>query len=143
LEDELLSAIQEESSAARVNGDDGRFSAIDAYFAGDDNETEVERRRSLLRLLSCIRPQLADLLGGPPADLEIYSGSDPLAFREKISAIESNRPPLGRLDPQSLRRAYHMESAVHPGFWLDRVGLSPTSPGGGAPHSHPDSSPAS
>ena len=71
LEDELFTAILEESFAARLNGDDGRLRAVDGYFAGDDNETEVERRRSLLRLLSCIRPQLADLLGGPPADWDV------------------------------------------------------------------------
>lgn len=71
LEHELFTAILEESLASRVTGDDGRFRAIDAYFAGDDNETEGERRRSLLRLLSWIRPQLADLLGVPPADEEI------------------------------------------------------------------------
>ncbi|MFP5235948.1 MAG: hypothetical protein ACLGSD_08585 [Acidobacteriota bacterium] len=71
LEDELFTAILEESSAASVNGDDGRFRAMDTYFAGDDYETEGERRRSLLRLLSRIRPQLADLLGGQPANEEI------------------------------------------------------------------------
>lgn len=61
----------ENSNPAKVTGDDGRFRAIDTYFAGDDNETEGERRRSLLRLLSWIRPQLADLLGVLPADEEI------------------------------------------------------------------------
>jgi len=70
LEGELFNAILEKSSAPRVHGGDGRFAEIDAYFAGDDNETEGERRRSLLRLLSWIRPQLADLLGGPPVDEE-------------------------------------------------------------------------
>jgi hypothetical protein len=70
LEDELFHAIRQEVSAFCGNGDGGDFSEIDDYFAGDDNETETERRRSLLRLLGTIRPQLADLLSCPPSNVE-------------------------------------------------------------------------
>jgi hypothetical protein len=41
------------------------FQRIDAYFAADEPETELQYRRSLLRLLADLRPQLAELLGGP------------------------------------------------------------------------------
>jgi hypothetical protein len=65
LEDELFHGIRAESlSSARVGGYGGDFAEIDDYFAGGDNETETEQRRSLLRLLGKVRPQLAELLGG-------------------------------------------------------------------------------
>jgi hypothetical protein len=44
---------------------ENNFERIDAYFAADEPETELQYRRSLLGLLADLRPQLAELLGGP------------------------------------------------------------------------------
>lgn len=64
LEDELLAAIQ-----ASGGEENPALAIIDEYFSGDDEfEHEVEHRRVLLWLLSFLRPRLANLLGGPPAD---------------------------------------------------------------------------
>lgn len=64
LEDKLMGAIQasggEESSALAI---------IDEYLSGDEEfEEEAEHRQVLLWLLSLVRPRLANLLGGPPAN---------------------------------------------------------------------------
>lgn len=62
IEYELLSAEIADSRAGRPNPD---FARIDAYFAEDHDENEAEYRRSLVRLLADLRPQLAVLIGGP------------------------------------------------------------------------------
>jgi hypothetical protein len=60
LEDELQTAMWQ----AAVDGAMGHALAeVDAYFEQEDEETPTAYRRSLLRLLSLLRPQLADLLG--------------------------------------------------------------------------------
>jgi hypothetical protein len=60
LEDELQAAICQ----AMIDGEmDLALEEIDVYFAHDDEETLIAYRRSLLRLLGLLRPQLADLLG--------------------------------------------------------------------------------
>jgi hypothetical protein len=58
----LLLAEITDSRAGRSNAD---FARIDAYFAADPDETEAEYRNSLVRLLADLRPQLAELIGGP------------------------------------------------------------------------------
>lgn len=62
IENELLSAEVTDSRSGRPNAD---FARIDAYFAADHDETEAEYRRSLVRLLADLRPDLADLIGSP------------------------------------------------------------------------------
>ena len=62
LERELLLAVVGDSRNPRA---ENNFERIDAYFAADEPETELQYRRSLLRLLADLRPQLAELLGGP------------------------------------------------------------------------------
>jgi len=62
LEEELFAAAVADSNGARAEVD---FERIDAYFAADHTETEAEYQRSLLRLIADLRPQLAELLGGP------------------------------------------------------------------------------
>ena len=62
LEDELQAAICQTTTDG---GMDSTLAEIDAYFAHDDDEDLTAYRRSLLRLLALLRPQLADLLGGP------------------------------------------------------------------------------
>jgi hypothetical protein len=62
LEQELFRAIVAET---RLPPAQARFEKIDAYFAADEPETEIQYRRSLLRLLADLRPQLAELVGGP------------------------------------------------------------------------------
>ena len=62
LEQELLHAVMAETRRPRAQAN---FERIDAYFAADDPETEMQYRRSLLRLLADLRPQLAELVGGP------------------------------------------------------------------------------
>ena len=62
LEQELLLAAVADS---RSRQPEDRFQRLDAYFAADLDETELQYRRSLLRLLADFRPQLAELLGGP------------------------------------------------------------------------------
>ena len=63
LEDELLDAIQanpEEQTALAI---------VDEYLAGNDAfEPETQHRQMLLWLLSLFWPNLADLLGCPPAE---------------------------------------------------------------------------
>ncbi len=62
LERELLLAVVGDSRNSR---EENNFERIDAYFAADEPETELQYRRSLLGLLADLRPQLAELLGGP------------------------------------------------------------------------------
>jgi hypothetical protein len=62
LEQELLLAAVADSRSLHQ---EDRFQRLDAYFAADLEETELQYRRSLLRLLADFRPQLAELLGGP------------------------------------------------------------------------------
>jgi hypothetical protein len=62
LEQELFLAVVSESHRPRAQA---RFQRIDAYFARDEPQTELQYRRSLLRLLADLRPQLAELVGGP------------------------------------------------------------------------------
>jgi hypothetical protein len=62
LEHELFLAVVTDSSRTRAQA---RFRRIDDYFAADKRETELQYRRSLLRLLADLRPQLAELVGGP------------------------------------------------------------------------------
>jgi hypothetical protein len=62
LEQELLLAAVADSRSLLP---EDRFRQLDAYFAADLEETELQYRRSLLRLLAEFRPQLAELLGGP------------------------------------------------------------------------------
>jgi hypothetical protein len=62
LERELLLAVVGDSRNPRA---ENNFERIDAYFAADEPETELQYRRSLLGLLADLRPQLAELLGGP------------------------------------------------------------------------------
>jgi hypothetical protein len=67
LDDEVFNAIQADSSSC---GGDGRdFGEIDDYLGDDEEyEDEADQRRSTLRLLASLRPQLAELLGFPPAE---------------------------------------------------------------------------
>ena len=68
LEDELFNSIMADSSPGCDDQSEG-FEEIDDSFDGDDEyEDEAEQRRSTLRLLATLRPQLAELLGGPPAE---------------------------------------------------------------------------
>ncbi len=62
LEHELFLAVVADSNRPRAQA---RFQRIDDYFAADNPETEAQYRRSLLRLLADLRPQLAELVGGP------------------------------------------------------------------------------
>jgi hypothetical protein len=62
LEQELLMAVVADSNLPR---DKALFEHIDGYFAADEPETESQYRHSLLRLLADLRPQLAELVGGP------------------------------------------------------------------------------
>lgn len=62
LEQELLLAVVADSRSLQP---EDRFRTLDDYFAADLDETEIQYRRSLLRLLADFRPQLAELLGGP------------------------------------------------------------------------------
>lgn len=62
LERELLLAVVGDSRNPLA---ENNFERIDAYFAADEPETELQYRRSLLGLLADLRPQLAELLGGP------------------------------------------------------------------------------
>ncbi len=68
LEDLLFNEIMADSSASSDEESED-FEDVDDYFEGDDeNEDEAEQRRSTLRVLATLRPQLAELLGGPPAE---------------------------------------------------------------------------
>ncbi len=62
IEHELLLAVVADFNRPRAQA---RFQRIDDYFAADNPETEAQYRRSLLRLLADLRPQLAELVGGP------------------------------------------------------------------------------
>jgi hypothetical protein len=62
LERELLLAVVADSRNPLA---ENNFERIDTYFAADEPETELQYRRSLLGLLADLRPQLAELLGGP------------------------------------------------------------------------------
>ena len=67
LEKELFNAIVEDTSSAR-DGDSEAYAEFDEDFSGEeDYEDEDDRRRSALRLLATMRPQLAELLGAQPA----------------------------------------------------------------------------
>jgi hypothetical protein len=65
IEKELVSAAVTDSRNARPDAD---FARIDAYFSADPDETEAQYRRSLVRLLADLRPDLAELIGGPRRD---------------------------------------------------------------------------
>jgi hypothetical protein len=68
LEAELFNAIMADSSASSDEESED-FEGVDDYLDGDEEcEDEVEQRRSTLRVLATLRPQLAELLGGPPAE---------------------------------------------------------------------------
>ena len=67
LETELWNAIMEDFSADRDEESDD-FEEIDDFFDDEEDEDEDEQRRSTLKLLATLRPQLAELLGGPPAE---------------------------------------------------------------------------
>lgn len=62
LENELLSA---QIAASRAGRPDADFARIDRYFAEAGDETEAEYRKSLVRLLADLHPDLAELIGGP------------------------------------------------------------------------------
>jgi hypothetical protein len=63
LEDELLHAIQANPEGLTA------LSIVDEYFVGDDGfEPGPQHRQVLLWLLSLFWPNLADLLGCPPAE---------------------------------------------------------------------------
>jgi hypothetical protein len=65
LETELFNAIVKDFSASN----DEEVEEIDDYLDGDEEyEDEADRRRSTLSLLASLRPQLAELLGGPSAE---------------------------------------------------------------------------
>ena len=65
LETELFNAIMKDFSASN----DGEVEEIDDYLDGDEEfEDEADRRQSTLSLLASLRPQLAELLGGPAAE---------------------------------------------------------------------------
>jgi hypothetical protein len=66
LETELWNAIMEDSSGSC--DEDEVFEEIEDTLDDGDYEDEAEQRRSTLRLLSDMRPQLAELLGGSPAE---------------------------------------------------------------------------
>ena len=68
LEAELFNAIMADSSAT-IDEESEEFGEVDDYLDGDEEfEDEAEQRRSTLSLLATLRPQLAELLGGPPAE---------------------------------------------------------------------------
>jgi hypothetical protein len=91
LEDELFNAIQEDYSGSC---DDEAFDDSDDMFEVDDldDEDEDEQRRGTLRLLSIMRPKLAELLGGPPVKEEVQPEA-----KADAAAV------AGRLLPQPLR----------------------------------------
>ena len=62
LEHELFLAVVADSNLPRAQA---RFQRFYDYFAADIPQTAVQYRRSLLRLLADLRPQLAELIGGP------------------------------------------------------------------------------
>lgn len=62
LEQELFLAVVDQSNSPR---EQDKFKRVDSYFARDEPQTELQYRRSLLRLLADLRPQLAELVGGP------------------------------------------------------------------------------
>jgi hypothetical protein len=66
LETELLNAIMDDSNGI-PDDEDIDIQDIDEYFDEDDKEDETEHRRSTLRLLALMRPQLGELLGAPPS----------------------------------------------------------------------------
>lgn len=66
----LWNAVTEDSSWTG-DEDSGDFDEIDEFLTDDDDEgdeDEGEQRRATLRLLATLRPQLAELLGGPTAE---------------------------------------------------------------------------
>ena len=68
MEAELYNAIMADSSAT-IDEESEDFEEVDDYLDGDEEcEDEVEQRRSTLSLLATLRPQLAELLGGPLAE---------------------------------------------------------------------------
>jgi len=67
LDTELWNAIMGDFSTGSDEESDD-IEKIDGLIGEDDYEDEDEQRRSSLRLLATLRPQLAELLGGPPAE---------------------------------------------------------------------------
>jgi hypothetical protein len=62
VEDLLLAAIQ-----ANEGDESGALAIIDEYFAGDETFEGIEYKRALLRLLGLLWPDVAALIGVPPA----------------------------------------------------------------------------
>ena len=62
VEDLLLAAIQ-----ANEGDESGALAIINQYFAGDETFEGIEYKRALLRLLGLLWPDVAELLGVPPA----------------------------------------------------------------------------
>jgi hypothetical protein len=68
LEAELFNAIMADSSGTD-DEESEELEDVDYHFEGDEeHEDDAELRRSTLRVLATLRPQLAELLGGPPAE---------------------------------------------------------------------------
>ncbi len=68
LDDLLFASILEQSGG--LSEEDGvDLEEIDLYYSEDDLESEEDHRSSGLRLLAITAPVLADLLGGPAAEL--------------------------------------------------------------------------
>jgi len=67
LEDELWNAIVAASTCN--DSEDRNFDLVDEAPASDNEYLDIAEEQSvLLRLLSTLRPWLAELLGGPPAE---------------------------------------------------------------------------
>ena len=64
LETELFNAIMADSSAASEEND--FVEDYDCLRYEDGYQDEADQRKSELRVLSTLRPQLAELFGGPP-----------------------------------------------------------------------------
>ncbi len=62
LEQELFWAVVDESNSPR---EQDKFKRVAAYFARGEPEIELQYRRSLIRPLADLRPQLVELVGGP------------------------------------------------------------------------------
>ena len=67
--DDLLFASILEQSGGLSEGDGVDLEEIDLYYSEEDLESEEDHRSSGLRLLAITAPVLADLLGGPTAEM--------------------------------------------------------------------------